>query len=91
MTDPFVGTLSFFRVYSGSIKFGSELQNTDRRSTEKIGLLTVGTHIPIVDEREVLDAEYLLVGPWHFFKGFRKRSTDFKGRWILPLPELRVI
>ena len=31
------GELSFFRVYSGSVKFGSELYNTARRSTEKIG------------------------------------------------------
>src|SRR5438034_979177 len=32
-----VGELSFFRIYSGSVKFGSELYNTARRSTEKIG------------------------------------------------------
>ena len=31
------GELSFFRVYSGQIKFGSELYNSDRRMTEKIG------------------------------------------------------
>jgi elongation factor G len=33
--------LSFFRIYSGSIRFGSELHNTDRRSTEKIGQIYV--------------------------------------------------
>jgi elongation factor G len=37
MSEAQFGELSFFRVYSGSIKFGSELYNTDRRSTEKIG------------------------------------------------------
>src|SRR6266536_5719037 len=31
------GELSFFRIYSGSVKFGSELYNSVRRSTEKIG------------------------------------------------------
>lgn len=31
------GELSYFRVYSGSVKFGSELFNSTRRSTEKIG------------------------------------------------------
>jgi elongation factor G len=37
MSEAQFGELSFFRVYSGSIRFGSELYNTDRRSTEKIG------------------------------------------------------
>jgi elongation factor G len=37
MSEAQFGELSFFRVYSGSVKFGSELFNTDRRSTEKIG------------------------------------------------------
>jgi elongation factor G len=37
MSEAQFGELSFFRVYSGSIKFGTELYNTDRRSTEKIG------------------------------------------------------
>lgn len=33
------GELSFFRVYSGNVKLGTELYNTDRRVTEKIGQL----------------------------------------------------
>jgi elongation factor G len=37
MSEAQFGELSFFRVYSGSVKFGSELYNADRRSTEKIG------------------------------------------------------
>ena len=37
MSEAQFGELSFFRVYSGQLKFGSELYNTDRRSTEKIG------------------------------------------------------
>lgn len=37
MSEAQFGELSFFRVYSGSVKFGSELHNTDRRSSEKIG------------------------------------------------------
>src|SRR5213594_3094420 len=37
MSEAQFGELSFFRIYSGSVKFGSELYNTDRRSTEKIG------------------------------------------------------
>src|SRR2546430_9948972 len=37
MSEAQFGELSFFRVYSGSVKFGSELYNSARRSTEKIG------------------------------------------------------
>ena len=37
MSEAQFGELSFFRVYSGSVKFGSELHNTARRSSEKIG------------------------------------------------------
>jgi elongation factor G len=35
------GEMSFFRLYSGSVKFGSELYNADRRITEKIGQIYV--------------------------------------------------
>ena len=37
MSEAQFGELSFFRVYSGQVKFGSELYNIDRRATEKIG------------------------------------------------------
>ena len=35
MSEAQFGELSFFRVYSGSVKFGSELYNTARRSTRE--------------------------------------------------------
>ena len=37
MSEAQFGELSFFRVYSGSVKFGRELHNSARRSIEKIG------------------------------------------------------
>jgi elongation factor G len=37
MSDPFVGTLTFVRVYSGVIESGSYLQNTVKDSRERIG------------------------------------------------------
>jgi len=37
MNEAQFGELSFFRVYSGTVKFGSELYNTARRTSEKIG------------------------------------------------------
>ncbi|MGO8678487.1 MAG: elongation factor G [Limisphaerales bacterium] len=41
MSEAQFGELSFFRIYSGSIKFGTELYNTGRRSTEKIGQIYI--------------------------------------------------
>ncbi len=37
MTDPFVGTLTFVRVYSGTIRSGSYLANTAKGKRERIG------------------------------------------------------
>jgi elongation factor G len=39
MTDPFVGQLAFFRVYSGHIATGSPVLNTTKGNTERIGRL----------------------------------------------------
>jgi elongation factor G len=39
MTDPFVGQLAFFRVYSGSLQSGSSVFNSTRSTTERIGRL----------------------------------------------------
>ncbi len=36
-TDPYVGTLSFFRVYSGRLEKGSYLLNSNKNSQERIG------------------------------------------------------
>jgi elongation factor G len=39
MTDPFVGTLSFFRVYSGSLSSGASIYNSIKSKRERIGRL----------------------------------------------------
>ena len=41
MSEAQFGELSFFRIYSGSVKFGSELYNSTRRITEKIGQIYI--------------------------------------------------
>ncbi len=38
-SDPFVGTLTFFRVYSGVIKTGDTIYNATRKKRERIGRL----------------------------------------------------
>ncbi|EFR45003.1 MULTISPECIES: elongation factor G [Streptococcus] len=37
MTDPFVGRLTFFRVYSGILESGSYVMNTSKNKRERIG------------------------------------------------------
>ncbi len=37
MTDPFVGTLTFIRVYRGSLQSGSHVHNTTKDKKERIG------------------------------------------------------
>ncbi|HET9512618.1 MAG TPA: elongation factor G [Gemmatimonadales bacterium] len=39
MTDPYVGRLTYFRVYSGSIKAGSYVYNSTKDKRERIGRL----------------------------------------------------
>jgi elongation factor G len=39
MTDPFVGQLTFFRVYSGTLTSGSSVINSTKGKTERIGRL----------------------------------------------------
>jgi elongation factor G len=39
MTDPFVGQLAFFRVYSGGLAAGSAVYNSTKQTNERIGRL----------------------------------------------------
>ncbi len=41
MAEAHFGELSFFRVYSGTVKSGSELYNSDRSITERVGQIYV--------------------------------------------------
>src|SRR5437762_4769619 len=41
MSEAQFGELSFFRLYSGSVRVGTELYNSDRRITEKIGQIYI--------------------------------------------------
>jgi len=41
MTEALFGELSFFRLYSGSVKTGMDLYNSDRKITEKVGQIYI--------------------------------------------------
>ena len=51
MTDPYVGKLTFFRVYSGKIKAGSHIYNANKESGERLGRV-VEMHANKREERE---------------------------------------
>ncbi len=69
MTDPFVGRLCFFRVYSGSIPSGSAVYNSTKRNRERLGrvLLMHANH------RE--DIEHVYSGDIAAAVGFKNTTT----------------
>ncbi|KQP45085.1 elongation factor G [Pseudorhodoferax sp. Leaf274] len=54
MTDPFVGQLVFFRVYSGTVKSGDSVYNTVKGKRERIGRI-VQMH---ANERQEIESVY---------------------------------
>ncbi len=68
---------------------------TDANS-EKWGLTTVGTKIPIVSKEEARGdkPDYFLILPHHFLEEIEREENDYLehgGRFIVPLPKVRVI
>jgi elongation factor G len=55
MSDPFVGKLTYFRVYSGGIKAGERVLNTTNGKTERIGRI-LQMHANHREEREEIGA-----------------------------------
>ena len=67
----------------------------EKSGSPKIGMLTPGTHIPVIDEKTILEEqpEYLLILSWHIGEELMKimRSRGYKGKFIMPLPEPKII
>jgi hypothetical protein len=66
------------------------------RNPDKWGSETIGTKIPIISEEEsrAMKPDYYLALPWHFLDEFIKRESEFLargGRFIVPLPEVRLV
>jgi len=54
VTDPFVGRLVYFRVYSGRVRAGAQVHNSTRSQTERIGRLLL-MHANRREEIQVVD------------------------------------
>nr|MBA2476482.1 elongation factor G [Actinomycetota bacterium] len=61
MSDPFVGKLTYFRVYSGKIKAGERVLNTTTGKTERIGRI-LQMHANHREEREEIGAGEIAAG-----------------------------
>ena len=54
MTDPFVGRLTFFRVYSGKVSTGDFIYNPTSRKKERVGRLML-MHSRKTEERKTVE------------------------------------
>jgi elongation factor G len=61
MTDPYVGKLTYFRVYSGTLKAGDRILNTTTGRTERIGRI-LQMHANHREEREEIMAGEIAAG-----------------------------
>ena len=61
----------------------------------KIGRVTPGTHIPVIDEKSIgAPPDYYLVLSWNFIDFLREKYHDYLaagGRFITPVPSLQVL
>ena len=72
------------------------IEAASERSPWKWGKYTVGTMIPCVSEHEarMVQPDYFLVLPYSFFSEIFEREKEWRkkgGKFILPLPEFRVV
>ena len=61
MSDPYVGKLTYFRVYSGKLKAGDRVLNTSTGKTERIGRI-LQMHANHREEREEIGAGEIAAG-----------------------------
>lgn len=59
---------------------------------EKQGLFTPGKHIPVVPFSKIYEdnPDYLLILSFNFVYSIVNKHKDFKGRWIIPSPNLTI-
>ncbi len=69
MTDPFVGKLAYFRVYSGTLKTGSYVLNSTKNKKERVGRLLQ------MHANKRMDLEEVFSGDIAAAVGFKSTST----------------
>jgi len=69
MTDPFVGSLTFARIYSGRVESGSYVQNTVKNKRERVGRLL------LMHSNSREEIKYALAGDIVAFVGLKDTTT----------------
>jgi elongation factor G len=69
MADPYVGKLTYFRVYSGTLKTGSKILNANTGRTERVGRI-LEMHANHREERDEINAGDIVAGV-----GLKQTST----------------
>ncbi|MDD2652116.1 MAG: elongation factor G [Sulfurimonas sp.] len=94
MTDPFVGTLTFIRVYRGSLEAGSFVHNSTKDKKERIGRIVKMHAIKREEVKEVYAGEIAaVVGLKYTTTGDTLCSEDDKvilERMVFPEPVISV-
>jgi len=78
--------LQYFGIDDSLISHAAEI------NPEKFGKRTIGTNIPIIDEKESLKIrpDYYLVLPWHFIRNFIDKNQEYLdtgGKFLVPMPK----
>ncbi len=69
MTDPYVGKLTYFRVYSGMLEAGDQVLNSSTGNTERVGRI-LEMHANSREERDEIRAGHIVAGV-----GLKKTTT----------------
>ncbi len=71
----------------------SNIQCVFEDASAKQGLFTPGTHIPILPSSELskMNPDYCIITAWNFAESIMKNNPDYKGKWVIPMPEFKII
>lgn len=58
---------------------------------QKQGTFSPGLHLPVYGWGDLKDVDYCIILAWRYAEQIMKRNPQYRGTWIVPLPELRII
>jgi hypothetical protein len=57
----------------------------------KIGTYSPGLHLPVYGWADLQTCDYCIILAWRYADQIMARNPQYRGTWIVPLPELRII
>lgn len=73
------------------VGIGKFISFATEKSKLKIGRYTPGTKIKIVGDEQLENADVAILLAWNFADEIMANNKQFKGEWIIPLPNIRII